>query len=171
MCGHRLTQPCPVCEFANATDYLYCIQCGTRLTPGQASSRTSQNQAAAPDVPAVAAQTPQPPAEANVPLPQLKGERRVATIILADVQGSTDLLESVGSEAWVEIMNRMFQLLEAEIYRFGGSVDQFRGDGLVALFGTNVAHEDDPERGVLAAMAMQPCGPLLRTRSCCAGGH
>jgi predicted ATPase/class 3 adenylate cyclase len=79
----------------------------------------------------------------------------VATIILADVQGSTDLLEKVGTERWVDIMNHLFQLLEAEIYRYDGRVDQFRGDGLVAFFGTTVAHEDDPERGVLAAMAMQ----------------
>jgi len=155
MCGHHLTQLCPVCEFANPTDYLFCIQCGARLAPRQASSYAPEQLTAMSDSLAVDAQVTQQPTEANVPLPQLKGERRVATIILADVQGSTDLLESVGSEAWVEIMNRMFQLLEAEIYRFGGRVDQFRGDGLVAFFGTDIAHEDDPERGVLAAMAMQ----------------
>jgi len=155
MCGHRLTQLCPVCEFANPTDYLFCIQCGARLAPGQASSYTPEQQIAAADNLAAVAQVTQQPTKADARLPQLRGERRVATIILADVQGSTDLLESVGSETWVEIMNRMFQLLEAEIYRFGGSVDQFRGDGLVAFFGTDVAHEDDPERGVLAAMAMQ----------------
>ena len=155
MCGHRLTRPCPVCASANPTDYLFCIQCGARLAPGQASSHISERGETEPDDLAAVAPVAQQPAEIDVPLPQLKGERRVATIILADVQGSTDLLESVGSEAWVEIMNRMFQLLEIEIYRFGGSVDQFRGDGLVAFFGTDVAHEDDPERGVLAAMAMQ----------------
>ena len=155
MCGHRLTQLCPVCKFANPTDYLFCTECGTGLAPGQASSYAPEKQTAAPESLAVTTQVTQQSTETGVPLPQLKGERRVATIILADVQGSTDLLESVGSEAWVEIMNRMFQLLEAEIYRYGGSVDQFRGDGLVAFFGTDVAHEDDPERGVLAAMAMQ----------------
>jgi predicted ATPase/class 3 adenylate cyclase len=79
----------------------------------------------------------------------------VATIILADVKGSTDLLESVGSETWVEMMNQIFQILEGEIYRFDGRVDQFRGDGLVAFFGTTTAHEDDPERAVLASLAMQ----------------
>ncbi len=85
----------------------------------------------------------------------IAGERRVATVILADVKRSTDLLEVVGTEAWVGIMNRVFQLMNSEIYRFGGHVDQFRGDGLVAFFGTVVAHEDDPERGVLASLAMQ----------------
>jgi len=85
----------------------------------------------------------------------LEGERRLATVILADVMGSTDLLERIGTEAWVEIMNRVLQILDAEVYRFGGEVDQFRGDGLVAFFGTTSAHEDDPERAVLSALAMQ----------------
>lgn len=86
---------------------------------------------------------------------QLYGERRIATVILADVRGSTDLMEQIGTEAWVGLMNRVFHVLEAEIYRYGGVVDQFRGDGLVAFFGTRVAHEDDPERAILAALAMQ----------------
>jgi class 3 adenylate cyclase len=86
---------------------------------------------------------------------KLEGERRVATVILADVRSSTDLMEQIGTEAWVEIMNRVLQILEAEIYRFGGQVDQFRGDGLVAFFGAASAHEDDPERAILAALSMQ----------------
>jgi class 3 adenylate cyclase len=90
---------------------------------------------------------------ARVPL--LSGERRLATVIFADVKGSTELLEQIGTEAWVEVMNNVFQVLEAEIYRFGGEVGQFRGDGLVAFFGTKVANEDDPERAILCAMAMQ----------------
>jgi class 3 adenylate cyclase/tetratricopeptide (TPR) repeat protein len=86
---------------------------------------------------------------------QLTGERRIATVILADVFSSTDLLERIGTEAWVESMNQIFQLLETEIYRFGGKIDQFRGDGLVAFFGAAEAHEDDPERAVLAGLSMQ----------------
>ncbi len=85
----------------------------------------------------------------------LEGERRIASVILADVANSTDLMERIGTEAWVALMNRIFQILEAEIYRFGGEVEQFRGDGLVAFFGAHVAHEDDPEHAVLAGLAMQ----------------
>ncbi len=85
----------------------------------------------------------------------LEGERRIASVILADVANSTDLMERIGTEAWVAIMNRVFQILEAEIYRFGGEVEQFRGDGLVAFFGSHVANEDDPEHAVLAGLAMQ----------------
>jgi class 3 adenylate cyclase len=74
---------------------------------------------------------------------------------VTDVWHSTDLLEKVGTESWVEMMDQMLQLLEAEVYHFGGEVDQFRGDGLVAFFGATAAHEDDPERAVLAALGMQ----------------
>jgi len=93
-------------------------------------------------------------AETRPPLP-LAGERRIATVVVADVRHSTDLLEKVGTEPWVEIMDGVLQSLEAEVDHFGGEVDQFRGDGLVAFFGATAAHEDDPERAVLAALGMQ----------------
>jgi class 3 adenylate cyclase/tetratricopeptide (TPR) repeat protein len=87
--------------------------------------------------------------------PDLHGERRQATILLADVKGSTELAEQVDTETWVEIMNHVFHLLGDPIYRYGGEIDQYRGDGLVAFFGAKAAHEDDPERAVRAALAMQ----------------
>ena len=85
----------------------------------------------------------------------LEGERRVVTVVLTDLTDSTDLLERVGTEGWVELMNRILHILESEIYRFGGEISQFRGDGLVAFFGATAAHEDDPERAILAALSMQ----------------
>jgi class 3 adenylate cyclase/predicted ATPase len=178
MCGTRLAVICPSCSFANPPDYRFCGACGQPLIEEAAS----QSPAAVPvrrqgKGPAVvpsglslglvafaesdqafgqAALGAAPKvAEPQVEDVQLWGERRTATVILADVRGSTDLLERMGTEAWVAMMNRVFHLLESEIYRYGGIVDQFRGDGLVAFFGTRGAHEDDPERAALAALAMQ----------------
>lgn len=98
----------------------------------------------------------------------IRGERRLVTVVIADVKGSTQLLEHLGTEAWVKLMNRLFAILEAEINRFGGAVDQFRGDGLVAFFGAMETHEDDPVRAVLATLAMQealkPLAAELRAR-------
>ena len=94
-------------------------------------------------------------AQPAAPLGTLHGERKSITVLLADVKGSTDLAERLHVEEWVETMNRLFHLLENEIYRLGGEVNQFRGDGLLAFFGATVVHEDDPERAVLAALAMQ----------------
>ena len=67
----------------------------------------------------------------------------------ADVSESWEFLEEVGSETWAEMMNDVLQILSSEVYRYGGEIGQFREDGLVALFGATVAHENDPERAVL----------------------
>jgi class 3 adenylate cyclase/tetratricopeptide (TPR) repeat protein len=133
--------------------------CGSALVPMELGSRSfgsarmvSATPVSRPAGP-LAQVVPAPAGEpVNVPL---SGERRVASVIFADVKGSTELLERIGTEAWVEIMNDVFQILEAEIYRYGGEVGQFRGDGLVAFFGTKLANEDDPERAVHCALAMQ----------------
>jgi len=82
-------------------------------------------------------------------------ERKTVTVVMVDVQGSTDLAEHLSVEAWVALMDRLFQVLQAEIYRYGGEVSQFRGDGLLAFFGATRAHEDDPQRAILASLAMQ----------------
>jgi class 3 adenylate cyclase/predicted ATPase len=100
------------------------------------------------------AELPTPP-QAEVAIAPLDGERRLATVVIADVKDSTPLAEKMGTEAWVEMMNSVFQIVESQIYRYGGHVHQFRGDGLVAFFGTASVHEDDPERALLAALAMQ----------------
>lgn len=153
MCGTRLAQVCHRCGFVNPTTYHFCGMCGVRLPAREEPAPTLEVTAPSESPP----EQPQPPAEL-APSPtalRLEGERRVATVVMADVRRSMDLLERIGSEAWVEIMNHIFQILEVEIYRFGGTIDQFRGDGLVAFFGATSAHEDDPERAVLASLAMQ----------------
>jgi class 3 adenylate cyclase/tetratricopeptide (TPR) repeat protein len=141
MCGTRLARACPACGFANPPGFRFCGQCGTPLiqAPGQPQPGVAVGQDGI---------------LSYIAPVRLEGERRLATVVIADVTGSTDLLERVGTEVWVEIMSRVLQMLESEVYRFGGEVDQFRGDGLVAFFGATSAHEDDPERAVLAALAM-----------------
>jgi class 3 adenylate cyclase/tetratricopeptide (TPR) repeat protein len=164
MCGTRLATVCPACGFANPSGYRFCGQCGARLTgqpmltpspPLPSAAQADVGRASVGELHPIELSA-QPGAE-TVPLPpvQLDGERRLATVVLTDVSGSTDLLERIGTESWVEIMNRVLHILESEVYRFGGRVDQFRGDGLVALFGATSAHEDDPENAVLAGLAMQ----------------
>ncbi len=173
-CGIRMVCNCQTCGLVNPVSYQFCDRCGSPLSdtaqrPQVTLSHTqsvspqpvqeplpvdlpmAQPQPSIPQSQTLVSDSQVPPAREN----HLQGERRVATIILADVHSSTNLLERLGTEPWVEIMNHVFQILEAEIYRFGGKVDQFRGDGLVAFFGANTAHEDDPERAVLAALAMQ----------------
>lgn len=83
-----------------------------------------------------------------------KGERRVITVLFADVVNSTGLAERLDPEDWTEIMNEALPSMTAPIHRYGGTVARLMGDGLLALFGAPVAHEDDPRRAVFAALDM-----------------
>ena len=151
-CGTRLTNACSECGFANPLSFRFCGMCGTRLNLEPAPLLNSLP-------------VPLPATEADPLLPSvtppLEGERRVVTVVLTDLTDSTNLLERIGTEGWVEQMHRILHTLESEINRFGGEVSQFRGDGLVAFFGATSAHEDDPERAVLAALSMQRALELL----------
>jgi class 3 adenylate cyclase len=82
------------------------------------------------------------------------GERKPMTAVFADVVGSTALAEGMDPEAWTGIMNRAFELMSSAVYRYEGTIASLIGDGLLAFFGAPVAHEDDPERAALAALAM-----------------
>ena len=83
------------------------------------------------------------------------GERRIVTVLMADVAGSTTIGEQLGSERSKFLFDEITGLIAAEVRRFGGTVAQLTGDGLFALFGAPNAHEDDSERAVRAALAAQ----------------
>ena len=82
-------------------------------------------------------------------------ERRVATVLFADLVGFTALSETADPEHVKNLVDRCFERLVADVTAFGGQVDKIVGDALVALFGAPVAHEDDAERAVRAALRMQ----------------
>ena len=84
-----------------------------------------------------------------------KGERRIVSVLLADIADSTTIGERLGPERSKFLFDEVTRLLVAEVKRFGGTVAQFTGDGLYALFGVPSAHDDDAERAVRAALAMQ----------------
>lgn len=158
-CGSIVSKRCPACDYNNPLVYDFCGRCGTALNkPTNRFGRQEPSATYSYFPSSGSAYIVKPPVEVVTSIERnglLRGERRVATVIVADVKKSMDLLEKIRSEAWVELMSKLLQVMEAQIYRFGGQVDQFRGDGLVAFFGARDAHEDDPERAVLAALAMQ----------------
>src|SRR6185295_9012011 len=82
----------------------------------------------------------------------LEGERKQVTVLFADVQGSMELAEQLDPEVWSGIMQRFFAILAAGIERFEGFVDKFTGDGIMALFGAPIAHEDHAQRACFAAL-------------------
>ncbi len=151
---------CPECGFANPLSFRFCGMCGTRLSLEPAPLPVNQPSSINNTQPASLPATESEPLLPS-PTPPLEGERRVVTVVLTDLTDSTHVLEKIGTEGWVEQMHGILHTLESEVNRFGGEVSQFRGDGLVAFFGAPFAHEDDPERAVLAALSMQRALNLL----------
>lgn len=82
----------------------------------------------------------------------MEGERRVVTILFCDVQGSTAAADSLDPEEWAEIMNGAFERMIRPVYAYEGIVARLMGDAILAFFGAPIAHEDDPQRAILAAL-------------------
>ena len=79
-----------------------------------------------------------------------EGERRVVAVLMADIAGSTAIGEALGPERSKYLFDEVMRLVAAEVERYDGTVAQLAGDGLLAVFGAPVAHEDDSERAVRA---------------------
>jgi class 3 adenylate cyclase len=85
----------------------------------------------------------------------LEGERKQVTVLFADVKGSMELAERMDPEAWSRIMQRFFAILAEGVERFEGFVDKFTGDGIMALFGAPIAHEDHAQRACWTALHLR----------------
>jgi class 3 adenylate cyclase len=81
----------------------------------------------------------------------LVGERKQVTVLFADIQGSMDLADKLGAEAWHRALDRFFHLVNEAVHRFDGTVNQYTGDGVMALFGAPLALEDHAQRACHAA--------------------
>ena len=96
----------------------------------------------------------------------LEGERKQVTVLFCDIVNSTALAQRLGQEPMHALLNRFFELSLVEVHRYEGTVNQFLGDGFMALFGAPVAHEDHARRAVLAALdirrALADAAPALR---------
>ena len=138
-CGAGLAATCPSCGTENPPEAKFCIECGTGLSGA--------------GEPATARPGPAPPEHLRPA--QLPEERRKATVLFADLSGYTAVAERMDPEAVKSMVDRALRRLGEEVTRFGGTVDKFIGDNVMAVFGAPVAHEDDPERAVRAGLAMQ----------------
>ena len=85
----------------------------------------------------------------------LHGERKQVTVVFCDLANSTGIAERLGAEAMHELLSRFFQLALDAVHRYEGNINQFLGDGFMALFGAPIAHEDHARRAVLAALHLR----------------
>ena len=149
-CGRRLATACPACGAPNAADAKFCGECGASIAAG---------------VPAIAANG----VSATLPPDAHSAERRLVSIVFADLVGFTTLAEGRDAEDTRELLNRYFELATEVINRYGGTVEKFIGDAVMAVWGAPTAHEDDAERAVRAALelvdAVRTLGPLIQARA------
>ncbi len=151
-CGAALKLRCAGCGFENAGGMKFCGECGKPLSEASKPGRPT---------PDPRSYTPQHLAEKILTSRSaLEGERKQVTVLFADVKGSMDLAEQVDPEEWHKIMDRFFAILSEGVHRFEGTINQFTGDGIMALFGAPIAHEDHAQRACYAALTLQ--GDLRR---------
>lgn len=148
-CGRRQPLPCAACGYACAPDFSFCPKCGSRVG-GEAATEQSPVQAPKPSAKAVTPVLPRPDADR----PDGDADRRTVTVLFADLSGFTALSERFDPEIMQTLQNQLFEELTDAVQAFGGFVDKFLGDALLALFGAPAAHEDDPERALRAALDM-----------------
>jgi class 3 adenylate cyclase len=87
--------------------------------------------------------------------PQLEGEHKQVTVLFADVQNSMQLAERIGAEEWHKVLDRLFHILNDGVHRYGGTINQYTGDGVMALFGAPIAYEDHAQRACHAALQLR----------------
>ena len=151
-CAARLALACRSCGAANAADAKFCGECATPLGTGAAPS---------------AAVTTRPGLASAVVAPL--AERRLVSILFADLVGFTSLAEGRDAEDTRELLSRYFDLGRDVIARYGGTVEKFIGDAVMAVWGAPTAHEDDAERAVRAGLelveSVRSLGPSIQARA------
>jgi class 3 adenylate cyclase len=136
---------CPRCDASVTPEAKFCANCGLAL------AEASPDDAAIHSRVAAAAPTP---LIAKMRAARITGERKPVTAVFADVVGSTTLAEQMDPEDWTAMINEAFDLMSRAVFRYEGTIAQLQGDAMLAFFGAPIAHEDDPERAILAALDM-----------------
>jgi class 3 adenylate cyclase/predicted ATPase len=148
-CGSPLSSRCPKCGAENALASAFCEDCGTALAGHASFAATSSPQAAS-----TAANIRVTPDQANAST-TIDGERKTVTALFADIKGSMELMEDLDPEEARAIVDPAIRLMIDAAHRYDGYVVQSTGDGIFALFGAPVAHEDHAQRALYAALRMQ----------------
>jgi hypothetical protein len=141
-CGTPLSSRCAKCGADNSPMAKFCEDCGSPLgVPAVALSKKSND----------------PPIRVvdTVASENLEGERKTVTALFADIKGSTELEQNLDPEDARAIVDPALKLMIDAVHRYSGYVVQSTGDGIFAIFGAPVAHEDHPQRALYAALRMQ----------------
>jgi adenylate cyclase len=141
---------CAACGFEAPADFAFCPKCGTRLAAAPAPDPV-------PPQPQASGSAAGAPADAQ-------SDRRPVTVLFSDLSGFTTLSERLDPEEVRELQSDLFKEMSGAIERFEGFVEKFVGDAVMGVFGAPVAHEDDPERALRAALLMRDQVAVLSDR-------
>ncbi len=163
-CAASLGQNCQACGQTVPAGNRFCGQCGTRVPlnghePSENGARQLETlQSLRSTMPTSLAR------KIDTTWADILGERREVTVVFVDVNNFTAAAHDLDSEDTFLLIDEAMRLLVDVVYKYEGTVDKFTGDGLMALFGAPVAHENDPERAVRAALEMQAALRPLQDR-------
>src|SRR4029079_9875268 len=137
------TRTCPRCDASVALDAKFCANCGLALTEASSDDAAAHTRSAAASLARLITM---------MRTALLTGERKPVTALFADVVGSTSMAEQMDPEDWTAMINEAFDLMSRAVFKYEGTIAQLQGDAMLAFFGAPVAHEDDPERAIFAAL-------------------
>src|SRR5690349_17556735 len=137
-----LEASCPRCGSRNKPGAKFCDECGMSLGASAAASPKKPNDSSIRNIDSAVAQN-------------LDGERKTVTALFADIKGSMELMEDIDPEEARAIVDPALKLMIDAVHHYGGYIVQSTGDGIFALFGAPVAHEDHPQRALYAGLRMQ----------------
>ena len=144
-CGAKLEIVCAACQRSNSTDSAFCAGCGQRLVAVDSDA-----------IPKPLSYTPRHLVEKILrDRAALEGERRNVTVLFSDAMGFTPLSERVDAEEVYSLMQGCIARMMEAVHRYEGTITSFTGDGVMALFGAPIAHEDSARRAIAAALEMQ----------------
>jgi len=147
-CGAKLLLICPQCGFENLPKDKFCGECGAALEKAKEAPPINYSEPKS--------YTPKFLADKILTTrSSIEGERKLVTVLFADVANFTSISEKLDPEEVHKIMDGCFRIMMDEIHRFEGTMNQFMGDGVMALFGAPVAHEDHAQRACYAALSIQ----------------
>src|SRR5215813_2728434 len=146
-CGGRLDASCPACGASNPPGNKFCGECGAPLIHAASSSTKFESPKS---------YTPKHLAEKILTSKgKLEGERKQVTVLFADTKGSMELLADLDPEDAQKLLEPVLERMIEAVHRYEGTVSGVLGDGIVALFGAPIAHEDHAVRACYAAVRMQ----------------
>ena len=155
-CGTRMALSCVKCQAELPPSAKFCLECGQRVTASGTGSRFATPDAYTPKHLAARILTSKA---------ALEGERKQVTVLFADIKGSMELLADRDPEEARRILDPVLERMMEAVHRYEGTVNQVMGDGIMALFGAPLAHEDHAVRACYAALRMQESVKQLMERS------